>query len=65
MSISLYCPKIHSEYKKGSLQLIMLKKFRKSQLSNFCHYFIFYKKPKISNLSHDKAPEFQNSVTVA
>ena len=56
-------PKIHSKYKKGSLQLIMWKKFRKSQFFNFCQFFfIFSKKPKISNLSRDKAPKFQNYV---
>ena len=56
-------PKIHSKYKKGGLQLIRTKFFRKSQFFNFWQFFsVFRKKPKISNLSRDKAPKFQNNV---
>ena len=58
-----FCLQIHLKHKKGSLQLIMWKKNRESQFFNFCQFFfIFSKKPKISNLSRDKAPKFQNYV---
>ena len=57
-------PKIHLIYKKGSLQLIMWKKNQKKSVFQFLpiFFFIFSKKPKISNLSRDKAPKFQNYV---
>ena len=61
----IFPQKIHLKYEKGSLQLLVWKKFRKSQLFDFCQYFfIFSKNQKISNLSRDKAPEFQNNVIV-
>ena len=56
-------PKIHLKHKKGSLQLIMWKKIQKKSVFQFLpFFFIFSKKPKISNLSCDKAPKFQNDV---
>ena len=57
-------PKFLSKYEKGSLQILMWKKFR-SPIFDFCQILIiFSKNPKISNLSRDKATEFQNNVIV-
>ena len=58
-----FCPKIHLKHKKDSLQLIMWKKVQKKSVFQFLPiFFNFSKKPKISNLSRDKAPKFQNYV---
>ena len=64
LKISLFSPQNHSKYEKGSLQLLMWKKSEKVNSSIFAIFFIFSKNQKISNLSRDKAPEFQNNVIV-
>ena len=42
----------------------MKKNSEKVSFSIFTNFFHFSKNPKISNLSRDKAPEFQNNVIV-
>ena len=63
MKILVFSPQNSLKIQEGWLATNHNKIFQKSQFFNFYHFCSFFeKKPKISNLSRDKVPKFQNNV---
>ena len=63
MKILLFSPQISLKVQEGWFATDQNNFLRKIQFFNFWQiFFVFRKQPKISNLSRDKAPKFQNNV---
>ena len=66
INISLFSPQNPLKIREGQFATTHVKKIQKKSALRFLLFFFhfFKKKQKISNLSRDKAPEFQNNVIV-